>query len=276
MAESKITDKNICHEEGDNGDRQIELKVETLGNGEPSHAVVACVHGEEPCGYRAIQKLKNSTFEVEGAVKLIIAHEKARKENVRYIEKDLNRCFPGDPESDVYEERLAAKVLEEIDGLTVLDLHATKSEPTPFAFYIGNSDLIEKAGVNVGVDLSYMPETMMNYMNGISIECGHPESNDAAETAYQIAINFLAAEGVINAGYRLSDPDLFEITGEVMGEEFKFEAENFQKVREGDVFAVNGMEMKVAKEDFYPVLMSTDGYDHKIGYKGQKINEKNK
>lgn len=232
---------------------------------------MACVHGEESSGYRAVQRLRNSDFEFKNAVKLVIANERARRNSERCVEKDLNRCFPGDPESDVYEERLAAEVLEEIEDLTVLDLHATESKPTPFVFYIGDKyDLISKTGVERAVDLSYMPETMMNYMNGISVECGRLGTEQAAENAFEIAVNFLAAEGVIDRDYKTSDPELFEIFDEGMGENYSFERENFQKVKEGEVYAVNGTEKKLAKQDFYPVLMSDNGYEHKIGYKGKR------
>ena len=185
----------------------------------------------------------------------------------------MNRCFPGDLDSEVYEERLAAKVLEEIEGLKVIDLHSTKSKPTPFAFFIGDkTDMIRKTGVERAVNLSYMPETMMNYMNGISIECGYQKSGKAVENAYRAVTNFLAAEGLIDRDYSLSSPELFEIFDEAMGENFDFKAENFRKVEEGEVYAVNCSKKKVAQQDFHPILMSTDGYDHKIGYKGRKLN----
>lgn len=216
--------------------------------------------------------LKDSNFEFESAVKLIVANERARRLDERSVEKDLNRCFPGDSESDVYDERLAAKIMEEIEGLRVIDLHSTVSKPTPFAFYIGDKhELLRNSGVECAVDLSYLPETMMNYMEGISIECGARGTRQAAKTAFKATKNFLAAEGVLEADFSRSRPELFEIFDESMGSKYTFEAENFRKVEEGEVYAVNGSDKKKAEQDFYPVLMSDNGYSHKIGYKGRKI-----
>ncbi|MFB6208786.1 MAG: M20/M25/M40 family metallo-hydrolase [Candidatus Nanohaloarchaea archaeon] len=251
------------------------MKVEILGEGKPEYALIACVHGVEDCGLKAMRKLKRSEHELKKAVKFILANEEAREEGERYIEKDLNRCFPGDPESDVHEERLAAELLEEVEGLKVLDFHSTESEPTPFGFFIDprDLDLVKNSGLDTAVDLSWMPETMMNYMRGISVECGKPGSEEAAENAYDIMVNFLAAEGVIDADYRVSDPDIFSIFGEEKGSGYEFTARNFEKVEEGEVFARKEGEELRAEEDFYPIVMSTKGYSHKIGYKGRRVRE---
>jgi len=48
-------------------------------------------------------------------------------------------------------------------------------------------------------------------------------------------------------------------------------AENFEKVEKGEVFAEEGEKELKASEDFYPVLMSTNGYNGVLGYKAQKI-----
>lgn len=254
---------------------ETEIKVEILGGEDPEYGVIACVHGNEECGYEAIQRFKRSEHELEEAVKFVIANEKARKQGIRYMEKDLNRCFPGDPESNTYEKRLAAELLKEIEDLTVLDLHSTFSRPTPFAFYIKDSsiELVKSTGVERAVDLSYMPETLMNYTNSVVVECGHTAEEEAAENAYKILVNFLAAEGILEAEYEKSDPELYEIYDEVMGEGYLFTKKNFKGIKKGEEFAFRKEDgdQKIAEEDFIPILMSDKGYAHKIGYKGRKI-----
>ena len=66
------------------------MKVEKLGEGEPEYAVVGLIHGDEPCGKEAIERFKDSNYEVEKSVKLILVNEKAAEKNVRYIDCDLN------------------------------------------------------------------------------------------------------------------------------------------------------------------------------------------
>lgn len=251
------------------------MTVEVVGGENPEYAVVACIHGKEVCGYEAIQRLKDN-YEFEKPLKIIIANEKARKQDVRYTEKDLNRCFPGGSESDVYEERLAAKILEEVEGLTVIDLHSTYSKPTPFAFIMeeDSTELVESSGVEKAVVLSTMDNILISHTKGISIECGYTGDEEAAENAYSILVNFLAAEGIIDADFEKSEPQLYEVYDEVYGEDYLFTKKNFEKIEEGEVFAFRERDgdQIVAEEDFIPILMSDNGYPHKIGYKGRKFN----
>jgi hypothetical protein len=46
--------------------------------------------------------------------------------------------------------------------------------------------------------------------------------------------------------------------------------ENFEKVRKGETFAVSKEDELKAGEEFYPVLMSTTGYDNMVGFKARK------
>jgi len=249
------------------------MRTEVLGDGEPEYAVVACVHGYEDCGYKAIERFKNSDYQVKKPVKLIVANEKAKEQDERFVDDDLNRVFPGDYDADSHEKQLAPELLNEIDGLKVLDFHSTVSKPTPFAFFINERDidLVESTGLDRAVDLSHLPETMMNYMRGISVECGYRKSDECYNTAYDIMINFLAAEGVIDEEYTVSNPDLYSINGKVEGAGYRFTGENFQKVEQGEIFARKEGEELKAQEDFIPLVMSTDGYEHMIGFKGKSI-----
>jgi hypothetical protein len=65
--------------------------------------------------------------------------------------------------------------------------------------------------------------------------------------------------------------ELFRQIEKVEGEGYKFLAENFQKVNEGEVYAEKSRNKKKAEESFYPILMSTEGYDDLIGHKAKKI-----
>ena len=109
------------------------MRVEQLGEGEPTVAVVGGIHGDEPCGRDGIEAVLSDPPAVSQPVKFIVVNEEALAAGERYLELDLNRVFPGDPDSDVYEERLAAALTEELRGCTVLSLHSTQSYEGMFA-----------------------------------------------------------------------------------------------------------------------------------------------
>lgn len=252
------------------------MDVEVVGSGEPEVAVIGSIHGDEPCGKKAIEKFKDSNFELKRPVKLIIANEKALENNTRYVDCDLNRSFPGNRGSDEHEEVLAAEIMDEVDGLHALSLHSTKSYSGPFAaISVLNEekmDLVKKAGVRIA---SYHAndeiDCLAEYSRTVSVECGFQGSESAADNAFRILKNFLAAEGVIDLDYRISDPEVFKVYETIEKPDFEFTAVNFQKVEKGEVYARNGNEELRAEEAFYPVLMSTDGYKTILGHKARKL-----
>ena len=240
------------------------MKTEVLGEGEPEYAVLACVHGDEKSGWKAIQKLKNSDYEIKKPLKLVLANEKAFERDQRFVDVDMNRVFPGDPESDRYEERVAAELLEEVGDLKIKD--------APFAIVEYPSEtqleMLRSLGLEEVADMTHVgaknPE-----LEFVAVEVSE-KSEDPGEDAFEILRNFLAAEGVIEAEYSKSQPEIFEVYETEEGAGFEFTAENFSKVVEGEVFAEKEDEKKVAEEDFYPVLMSTTGYEDMIGFKAEK------
>lgn len=251
------------------------MKVRQLGSGEPEHAVVCCIHGDESLGWKAVRRLVFSNHRVLRPVKLVLAHEEAYRTGERFIEEDLNRCFPGDEDSDVLEERLAAKLKSELEGMKILDIHSTSSEEAPFAITVGDSEelvkLAEKTGIENLIDMSYVEGGMGQVLEAVTVELSR-KSDDPTSDAYEVLKNFLAAEGVIEAEFDRSDPELFKVYDTADGSGYEFVAENFRKVGEGEVFAESEDDVKKAEKDFYPVLMSTDGYDDMIGFKAEKVN----
>ncbi len=251
------------------------MKVYTRGEGTPELVVVGSVHGDEPAGRKAINKLLEQEFEFRNPVKFIIANEEALEENERYLEADLNSSFPGDSGSEKHEERLASELEEHVRGKKVLDLHTTHSSSEPFATLKDVTDeglkMLESTAVDNAV---YFPGSsgvlIESADTGIIIETGIQGTEKAAEDSYKVLKNFLACEGVIRGECSLSDPDIFKYTETVEGD-WEFKAENFQKVEEGQIFAERDGEQLKAEKDFYPALMSTDGYNGKLGYKTEHM-----
>jgi succinylglutamate desuccinylase len=253
------------------------MNVEKLGEGDPEHAVVGLIHGDEPCGRKAIEKFKKSEYKLEKPVKLIVANEKAAEKNVRYIDCDLNRNFPGDPESSQHEERLAADILEEVQGLKTLSIHSTKSYPKPFAAQsvmdTETLELIKETGVEKACFIEDGVDCLGEYSRTVTVESGLQGSDRSAENAYEVMLNFLAANNVIKSDYELSNPEIFEVFDTVEKPGYRFTGENFRKINPGEVYAEKEGKNLEAEEGFYPVLMSTDGYETILGHKARKVDE---
>ncbi|MFB6215522.1 MAG: succinylglutamate desuccinylase/aspartoacylase family protein, partial [Candidatus Aenigmatarchaeota archaeon] len=210
-------------------------------------------------------------------VQFVIANEEALEQEKRFVDVDINRSFPGDKDSDQHEERLAAQIIEELEGLKVLDIHSTRSYPEPFVTLKTvderTLDLVKSAGVEKAVYFPNPSGASNEFLEGIIVETGLQQTEQAAENAYDIIINFLAAEGVIDRPFRETDPEIYEYYETVEGKGYRFIAENFEKVEKGEVFARKDGEDMVAEEDFYPVLMSTHGYENILGFKARKLED---
>jgi len=251
------------------------MHVETLGHGKPEYTILSCVHGDETCGWHAFNRLKASDVAVTRPVKFILANERAFKLGRRYCDVDLNRAFPGRPDSDLHEERLAARLIREIEDTTVLDFHATESRGCPFAIVTGTDDdslrLVRSTGLNRVVDMSWLGGGVTETVRGVAVECGYHDDEDAATMAHRILLNFLAAEGILDVPFTHSTPTVFRVNGEERGSGYRFVGENFRFVQRGDVFAERNGDPRRATDAFYPVLMSTDGYADRIGFRADRL-----
>jgi succinylglutamate desuccinylase len=258
------------------------MRVETLGDGEPEVAIVGGIHGDEPCGSIAVETLLEEAPDVERPVKLIVANEKARARGVRYVDEDLNRAFPGSPDAETHEGRLAHDLLGEIRGCEILSLHSTQSYPVPFALvdeldgharsicpYLSVEAVVETAGYSEG--------RLIAYPDVIELECGLQRSAAAAENAIQLSREFLVAVGALSG--ETATPRHHPLTVFALDEQipkppatqYDVFVENFERVAEGDRFAAADGEALVAEEPFYPILLSAEGYENVFGYAGSLI-----
>ena len=87
--------------------------------------VVGGQHGDEKLGGVVVQALVREKI---GSVSGIVGNPRAFDQNVRYIDQDLNRSFPGDPQGN-YEQRRAHELLPLVRAAdVVLDIHTTTSD----------------------------------------------------------------------------------------------------------------------------------------------------
>lgn len=265
---------------------KTEPLVKTMGPDEetPTLAVVCCLHGDEVCGKKAIERLLSveENLEWNRAVKFILANPAAVEQNSRTIDRDLNRLFGKENENiegDPLEATLKNDIERELKECQVLDLHATESTGEPFALIANpaetSREVVEAAGVvDNAVDGSYISGGIQKEVDGVSVECGYTGTESAAETAYQVLRNFLIEMGALNGKSTSADPEWYTIVDEVPADaEYRFTQKNFQSVAAGETFARDKEKTLEADNQFTPVLMAdaTEGYSDKLGYKAKSF-----
>ncbi|WP_435346847.1 succinylglutamate desuccinylase [Haloarchaeobius sp. HRN-SO-5] len=256
------------------------MQVTKLGDGRADVAVVAAVHGDEPCGVRAIERLLGDRPAVERPVKLVVANEEALERGVRYVEEDLNRAFPGYPDGETHEKRLAYDLAHELEGCRTLAMHSTQSHDEPFAVVDGVDDfareicprlpvasVVETGRFVEGRIFKAVPET-------VEVECGLQGTEDAAWNAYRLVLGFLMATGVLPGIAPSRRTPVFRLTRRIpktRADEYEVFASNFAPVEAGETYAAVDGEGVLAEEPFYPVLLSSYGYEDVFGYAAERI-----
>ncbi|MCT9097302.1 succinylglutamate desuccinylase/aspartoacylase family protein [Haloarchaeobius sp. HME9146] len=256
------------------------MKVSVLGEGTPEVAVVAGVHGDEPCGVHAVETLLERDPDVERPVKFVIANEEAVERGVRYVEADLNRSFPGYPDGETHEKRLAYDLAHELTGCRVLALHSTQSHDEPFAVVDGVDDLVRDICPQLPITAivetgRYVEGRVFNSVpQTIEVECGLQGSEDAKRNAVHLTESFLTATGVLPGTIPPRRVPIYRLTERVpkaAAEEYEVFVPNFHRVESGEAFAAVDGESQVAADDFYPVLLSAYGYEDVFGYSAEKV-----
>jgi hypothetical protein len=239
-------------------------------------AVVAAIHGDEPCGVRAIERLlaRDPTF--TRPVAFVVANERALRQGRRCLDEDLNRAFPGSPTADTHEGRLAAALLEELEGHEVVTLHASTATPDPFAL-VQRLDATTRrmacgTGVERVVDISHVDGGLEAFVDGVAVECGLMGTDAAARTALEVLEQFLVSRDALPGTLPTVGPDLFCVFDRVSGPDLSFLGANFERVDAGEAFARRpDGDLVRADEPFYPVLMSTEGYDDMLGFRALRV-----
>jgi hypothetical protein len=191
------------------------MQVHQVGEGTPEVAVVGAVHGDEPCGVRAVERLLAESPAVERPVKLVVANEAALADGVRYVDEDLNRAFPGDPRAETHEGRLAHDLAREVRDCTTLAVHSTRSWAEPFAVVRSTDAVTRGVCPRLPVDAvvetdAYTEGRLVELPHVLEVEAGRQGTPGAAENAYRVTLAFLAATGVLGT----PGPDLAERPGD--------------------------------------------------------------
>lgn len=260
------------------------MRVETVGDGPAEIAVVGGIHGDEPCGVHAVETLLADPPALEKPVKFIVANERAIEAGTRYVDEDLNRAFPGDPDGKTHERRLAASLADELVGCEILALHSTQSHPEPFAL-VNRVETFERRicrhlSVDAVVETCDFTEGRLFEVSPrlVEVECGYQGSATAAENAVSITRGFLAATGAlstpITANGGSGDHPIYRLTHRLPkdpAEHYEVLVSNFSRVAAGEPYARADNREYVAEETFYPVLLSATGYTDLFGYAAESV-----
>ncbi|MFC3476771.1 M14 family metallopeptidase [Halobacterium litoreum] len=255
------------------------MRVAQLGDGDPELVVVGGVHGDEPCGVRAVERLLDYDGELLRPVKLVVANERAMDAGERYVDADLNRAFTDDVPADAHERELARDLADEVRGCTVLSIHSTQSHADPFAIASGLDDPVPEVVPNLPVtalvDTQEFGDGRLFAADAdiLEVEAGLQGTETAAENAYRLAREFLVATDAIPGDTVEREVPVFQMGASIRkppADEYEVFVENFERVEAGQTFAAADGEELVAEESFYPVLLSPYGYADQFGYRGDR------
>ncbi|PCR90402.1 M14 family metallopeptidase [Natrinema ejinorense] len=265
-------------------DQDIAPHVIEFGPGDADLAVVCNMHGDEPTGARAIHRILEPSPEFERAVKFIVANPPASISNHRSLDVDMNRVFPGDPEADERERRLAAQLVTETANCDTVSFHTTHSTNEPVAFVSEGDpralEIVSQLPITYVVnEASVVDGSFCSTGQVVSIEAGKVQQPNATAKAEMLIRAFLDNEGAVSEEPPMHAPvtnyfELYDKVDKPSGDEsYELLARNFERVEEGEAYAKSKKGFLLADEPFVPILMSQSGYGEIFGYRGQKVGE---
>lgn len=219
------------------------IKVTVKEGNKPGKTIVilAGVHGNEVCGVKAFDEIIPNLKIECGKVIFIYANLEAIKQNKRFVEKNLNRCFFKNQPLEIV-NTLEGKTAKEItpyldisDGL--LDMHSSNNpETNPFIIcdesQIDNARIFDPKIVTFNWD-PFEPGSTDYYMNQLKkpafcIECGYVTDISAIDVAKKAIFDFLIFNKNISGNISLNNDKKFLKIKRL----FKNESNFFKKVRD--------------------------------------------
>jgi N-alpha-acetyl-L-2,4-diaminobutyrate deacetylase len=269
------------------------------GNQTGKHLLVlGSVHGSEPCGSLAIDKIadmiKQGDLPIHAGTITFLprANPKAYEQGTRIFEGNLARSIVKKDIADCtyYEERIAQDIIALIeDADYILDLHSCNTQTPAFAFQDNDTPDAAEFCSHLGVDFIIVgwndyfsnqdiPASVQGYGNNIgktcaTIECGSHHDPASIDEAYNIIINAGQYLGIFKTPttqiskttkYRLIHHFWEDAPGELAQD---FTGLHFLKKGTHILtYHRNGVEDKYyAEQDCYILMPSKNGYnpDHK-------------
>lgn len=207
---------------------------------------IAATHGDEKIGVEVVESFKKRRFD------FLIANPEALKQEVRFIDSDLNRIFPGKIGGN-HEERRAIEIIKKAKKYDwVIDLHGSISKTGVFIiitkFTIENLYLALRFNIKRIVIWPGAPETigsLSTFMpTGIEIESGFRDDPKIKNQLKNALADFLKnKESEVDFLKVADERDIFLVTGKLFKNKNKKpdNLKNWQKIdKENYALFVNG------------------------------------
>ncbi|MEK6757695.1 MAG: succinylglutamate desuccinylase/aspartoacylase family protein [Nanoarchaeota archaeon] len=233
-------------------------------------AIVCCLHGNEKYGLEVLKGLPS-------AFSFFIGNKRAMIENKRFIDSDLNRCFPGKPHGN-YEEKRAFELVKSLKDFDyVIDLHSSSNNCSLFGIITKpNTEKIEFAK-RLGLKrLVIMPknfasgQALIDFTKcGISLEIGPHKNKDNVRKVSEKIKNLLENKGKNN------NLEIFEVFGKLIKKYDKVLINNFDFVKMGQPITENFEgDRQFAEFDFVAILVDEESYGNVLCLVGKQVNLK--
>lgn len=229
---------------------------------------IGATHGNERVGVDALALLQQEKRNFDW----IIGNPRAFAQNIRFTQKDMNRCGLGNPNSDIYEERRAAEIQAIAKEYTyTIDIHDVNQATETFLLITNpnkeNLRLTSFFDINkVIIWPSLTPEMQYPLSEffpcGIEIEVGSQQEPKNTETLYNSLLNFVTKkaenEQLTEEQWiqKLLSKRLYEMTGPIL------QSNTLTKE-----ILEDGREITDNNETYIPWFVGTYPYTNILGYK---------
>lgn len=234
----------------------------------PKILLVGAQHGDERLGPR-LQRFISKNRELYRSVDYICGNPKAYRQNVRFIETDLNRSYDTLPAA-TYEQKRAQKILSKIADTNydyILDIHTSRAKVGRFFLTTSLNSAIKDIVKASNIDrVAIMSPEIANCSligqvpNVISVEYerGLSETSQAIKEVSEILDNLLNKAALADRQPR--QREVFYVNHKIpVGSMLSSKAQNFERTPQG----------------FYPVIFNPTGGSYKT-YLGFAANKKEK
>ncbi|MHB8651520.1 MAG: M14 family metallopeptidase [Minisyncoccota bacterium] len=254
----------------------------------PVVVVNACTHGHEQVGKHVLEDIRTLKIK-RGVLIKNIANERACTKIVQYIDSDLNRVFPGNPQGD-YEHQLAYHIHRLVRQVAVvLDIHSTGTTT------VGKNSAIIVTKLDkptLQLIQAIKPPRVLIMKNternalisdakiGIAFEYGKdndPFTRRQVRNDIRIILEELGmTTRVAKRNFWKQKTQFYEIMHTVpKGNGYHLEPgiKNFVLIKKGSTIAHKGSKALLAKQDFYPILFGANRYTTIFGFQGKLISD---
>jgi hypothetical protein len=190
----------------ENSDNLTLFKIE--GKNSNKSVLISCyLHGNEPCGYNAINELLNSSQVFKNPnsnIYLLLGNTIAAKQNLRYITENFNRIWTNNPKTQIEQKaNKITKYLKTKNLIGVLDLHSYSDKTTQPHFFHHNTQFAKKFfdeqigfGFKVGAEENMLIDNFKNIPSFL-IECGYHFDKTSTNLAKNSIKTFLSKLNII-------------------------------------------------------------------------------